>query len=57
MITTLSIISLDQGKIWREPADEDARASIAPAAAEAVEARRRVWGWIRQLLSVRRPAA
>jgi hypothetical protein len=51
MITPLSIISLDQGKIWRAPADEDPHAAIAqPVDQEPVVARRPNRGWLWLLL-------
>jgi hypothetical protein len=58
MITTLSIISLDQGKIWRAAPDEDVRAADEPQAAEApVGKGRRTWAWIAaRLLTRPRPA-
>jgi hypothetical protein len=42
MITPLSIISLDQGKIWRDPPDEDQHAAIPQPAAP-----NRAWLWSR----------
>jgi hypothetical protein len=58
MITTLSIISLDQGKIWRAPRDEDEGAeNPAQAVTRPARARRQGWGWIWVWLPVRQRAA
>ena len=57
MITTLSIISLDQGKIWRAPADEEVGAAAPPAIGAPVPAHRHVWRWVRALFPIGRKAA
>jgi hypothetical protein len=58
MITTLSVISLDQGKIWSAPANEEVRDAAALQPIEApVPAHRHVWRWIRALFPIRQKPA